>query len=298
MDKNKRSRKPYAEEVYARPSAARSYSDPERDPATSEGYGYDEPLDPPPVRRQRRGGGCGPKLLLNILIVLVVLMVVFLAVDRLFLSPVVNEPPTPVETIAVVETATPTPNPTVTTTPPPVAVNTPAPTPTITPSPSPTATPTPTPTATPTAAPTATPTPSPTATPTPAPTTPTTGTVTITYTSSVKIRQGPSTDYEVVGIAEKGKTYTCTDIADTGWYQVRTKEGIVGYISPKMCEFTPGEIDESGTATLSEDNADMVIPSGTSATVNADQGSQTGKTLDFGYLSDDASDSESTGGDG
>ena len=119
-------------------------------------------------------------------------------------------------------------------------------------------------------------------------------TSTITYTSSVKIRQGPSTDYEVVGIAEKGKTYTCTDIADTGWYQVRTKEGIVGYISPKMCEFTPGEIDESGTATLSEDNADMVIPSGTSATVNADQGSQTGKTLDFGYLSDDASDSEST----
>ena len=49
---------------------------------------------------------------------------------------------------------------------------------------------------------------------------------------------------------------------------------------------------------IRDSNADMVIPSGTSATVNADQGSQTGKTLDFGYLSDDASDSESTGGDG
>ena len=124
----------------------------------------------------------------------------------------------------------------------------------------------------------------------------TTGTIKITYSTSVKMRQGPGTEYDVVGIAEKGKVYVCTDIADSGWYQVKTKEGIVGYISPKMCEFTPGEINEDGTVDTQAANAsngENVISSdgGSDAkstqapsadATQAPKGSQTNKTLDFG----------------
>ena len=137
--------------------------------------------------------------------------------------------------------------------------------------------------------PTATATPEPTATPTPAPTQPTTGSVKITYTSSVKIRQGPGTEYEVVGIAEKGKNYTCTGVAESGWYQVKTKEGVVGYISPKMCEFTPGEIAEDGTVTTNAARVQTVASDGDTAdaadepeTTTPPTGSQTGQTIDFG----------------
>ena len=273
MGNSNRTRTPYYEEdPYTR--SAQKNAPRQR---VSNGYGYDSPSGEkraaaPKKRRKRRGGG-GAKVVLFILLALVVLMGLFLAADVFFFgqdgNPSLFGP-----------TATPT-----------VA---PTPVPTATPTPVPTATPTPVPTATPTPAPTATPTPVPTATPTPEPTKLTTGTVKITYSSSVKMRQGPSTDYDVVGIAEKGKVYTCTDIADTGWYQVKTKEGIVGYISPKMCEFTPGEINDDGTVTTQsvESNGDeIVVPSDggsaaksdkTAEPTEAPKGSQTGKSLDMG----------------
>lgn len=301
MGNSNRTRTPYYEEdPYTR--SAQKNAPRQR---VSNGYGYDSPSGEkraaaPKKRRKRRGGG-GAKVVLFILLALVVLMGLFLAADVFFFGQDGNPSlfgPTATPTVAPtpVPTATPTPIPTPVPTlvPTPVPTATPTPVPTATPTPVPTATPTPVPTATPTPAPTATPTPVPTATPTPEPTKLTTGTVKITYSSSVKMRQGPSTDYDVVGIAEKGKVYTCTDIADTGWYQVKTKEGIVGYISPKMCEFTPGEINDDGTVTTQsvESNGDeIVVPSDggsaaksdkTAEPTEAPKGSQTGKSLDMG----------------
>ena len=308
MGNSNRTRTPYYEED---PYMRSAQKDAPRQRASS-GYGYnDAPAGgtrggSAPRKRRKRGGG-GAKVLLFILLTLVILMAIFLAADVFFFgkdgnlslfgpsataAPLPTPEPTPVATEAITLAPTPvrTPVPT------PVPTATPTPVPTATPTPEPTATPTPVPTATPTPVPTATPTPEPTATPTPEPTKMTTGTIKITYSTSVKMRQGPGTEYDVVGIAEKGKVYVCTDIADSGWYQVKTKEGIVGYISPKMCEFTPGEINEDGTVDTQAANAsngEIVISSdgGSDAkstqapsadATQAPKGSQTNKTLDFG----------------
>ena len=308
MGNSNRTRTPYYEED---PYMRSAQKDAPRQRASS-GYGYnDAPAGgtrggSAPRKRRKRGGG-GAKVLLFILLTLVILMAIFLAADVFFFgkdgnpslfgpaataTPLPTLEPTPVATEAITLAPTPvrTPVPT------PVPTATPTPVPTATPTPEPTATPTPVPTVTPTPVPTATPTPEPTATPTPEPTRMTTGTIKITYSTSVKMRQGPGTEYDVVGIAEKGKAYVCTDIADTGWYQVKTKEGIVGYISPKMCEFTPGEINEDGTVDTQAANAsngEIAISSdgGSDAkstqapsadATQAPKGSQTNKTLDFG----------------
>ena len=284
MGNSNRTRTPYYEED---PYMRSAQKDAPRQRASS-GYGYnDAPAGgtrggSAPRKRRKRGGG-GAKVLLFILLTLVILMAIFLAADVFFFGKDGNP-----SLFGPAATATPLPTPEPT----PVATEaiTLAPTPVRTP------VPTPVPTATPTPVPTATPTPEPTATPTPEPTKMTTGTIKITYSTSVKMRQGPGTEYDVVGIAEKGKVYVCTDIADTGWYQVKTKEGIVGYISPKMCEFTPGEINEDGTVDTQAANAsngEIVISSdgGSDAkstqapsadATQAPKGSQTNKTLDFG----------------
>ena len=284
MGNSNRTRTPYYEED---PYMRSAQKDAPRQRASS-GYGYnDAPAGgtrggSAPRKRRKRGGG-GTKVLLFILLTLVILMAIFLAADVFFFGKDGNP-----SLFGPAATATPLPTPEPT----PVATEaiTLAPTPVRTP------VPTPVPTATPTPVPTATPTPEPTATPTPEPTKMTTGTIKITYSTSVKMRQGPGTEYDVVGIAEKGKVYVCTDIADTGWYQVKTKEGIVGYISPKMCEFTPGEINEDGTVDTQAANAsngEIVISSdgGSDAkstqapsadATQAPKGSQTNKTLDFG----------------
>ena len=284
MGNSNRTRTPYYEED---PYMRSAQKDAPRQRASS-GYGYnDAPAGgtrggSAPRKRRKRGGG-GAKVLLFILLTLVILMAIFLAADVFFFGKDGNP-----SLFGPAATATPLP----TLEPTPVATEaiTLAPTPVRTP------VPTPVPTATPTPVPTATPTPEPTATPTPEPTRMTTGTIKITYSTSVKMRQGPGTEYDVVGIAEKGKVYVCTDIADTGWYQVKTKEGIVGYISPKMCEFTPGEINEDGTVDTQAANAsngEIAISSdgGSDAkstqapsadATQAPKGSQTNKTLDFG----------------
>ena len=284
MGNSNRTRTPYYEED---PYMRSAQKDAPRQRASS-GYGYnDAPAGgtrggSAPRKRRKRGGG-GAKVLLFILLTLVILMAIFLAADVFFFGKDGNP-----SLFGPAATATPLPTPEPT----PVATEaiTLAPTPVRTP------VPTPVPTATPTPVPTATPTPEPTATPTPEPTRMTTGTIKITYSTSVKMRQGPGTEYDVVGIAEKGKVYVCTDIADSGWYQVKTKEGIVGYISPKMCEFTPGEINEDGTVDTQAANAsngEIVISSdgGSDAkstqapsadATQAPKGSQTNKTLDFG----------------
>ena len=284
MGNSNRTRTPYYEED---PYMRSAQKDAPRQRASS-GYGYnDAPAGgtrggSAPRKRRKRGGG-GAKVLLFILLTLVILMAIFLAADVFFFGKDGNP-----SLFGPAATAIPLPTPEPT----PVATEaiTLAPTPVRTP------VPTPVPTATPTPVPTATPTPEPTATPTPEPTRMTTGTIKITYSTSVKMRQGPGTEYDVVGIAEKGKVYVCTDIADTGWYQVKTKEGIVGYISPKMCEFTPGEINEDGTVDTQAANAsngEIVISSdgGSDAkstqapsadATQAPKGSQTNKTLDFG----------------
>ena len=284
MGNSNRTRTPYYEED---PYMRSAQKDAPRQRASS-GYGYnDAPAGgtrggSAPRKRRKRGGG-GAKVLLFILLTLVILMAIFLAADVFFFGKDGNP-----SLFGPAATATPLP----TLEPTPVATEaiTLAPTPVRTP------VPTPVPTATPTPVPTATPTPEPTATPTPEPTRMTTGTIKITYSTSVKMRQGPGTEYDVVGIAEKGKAYVCTDIADTGWYQVKTKEGIVGYISPKMCEFTPGEINEDGTVDTQAANAsngEIAISSdgGSDAkstqapsadATQAPKGSQTNKTLDFG----------------
>ena len=284
MGNSNRTRTPYYEED---PYMRSAQKDAPRQRASS-GYGYnDAPAGgtrggSAPRKRRKRGGG-GAKVLLFILLTLVILMAIFLAADVFFFGKDGNP-----SLFGPAATATPLPTPEPT----PVATEsiTLAPTPVRTP------VPTPVPTATPTPVPTATPTPEPTATPTPEPTKMTTGTIKITYSTSVKMRQGPGTEYDVVGIAEKGKVYVCTDIADSGWYQVKTKEGIVGYISPKMCEFTPGEINEDGTVDTQAANAsngEIVISSdgGSDAkstqapsadATQAPKGSQTNKTLDFG----------------
>ena len=284
MGNSNRTRTPYYEED---PYMRSAQKDAPRQRASS-GYGYnDAPAGgtrggSAPRKRRKRGGG-GTKVLLFILLTLVILMAIFLAADVFFFGKDGNP-----SLFGPAATATPLPTPEPT----PVATEaiTLAPTPVRTP------VPTPVPTATPTPVPTATPTPEPTATPTPEPTKMTTGTIKITYSTSVKMRQGPGTEYDVVGIAEKGKVYVCTDIADTGWYQVKTKEGIVGYISPKMCEFTPGELNEDGTVDTQAANAsngEIVISSdgGSDAkstqapsadATQAPKGSQTNKTLDFG----------------
>ena len=284
MGNSNRTRTPYYEED---PYMRSAQKDAPRQRASS-GYGYnDAPAGgtrggSAPRKRRKRGGG-GAKVLLFILLTLVILMAIFLAADVFFFGKDGNP-----SLFGPAATATPLPTPEPT----PVATEaiTLAPTPVRTP------VPTPVPTATPTPVPTATPTPEPTATPTPEPTKMTTGTIKITYSTSVKMRQGPGTEYDVVGIAEKGKVYVCTDIADSGWYQVKTKEGIVGYISTKMCEFTPGEINEDGTVDTQAANAsngEIVISSdgGSDAkstqapsadATQAPKGSQTNKTLDFG----------------
>ena len=284
MGNSNRTRTPYYEED---PYMRSAQKDAPRQRASS-GYGYnDAPAGgtrggSAPRKRRKRGGG-GAKVLLFILLTLVILMAIFLAADVFFFGKDGNP-----SLFGPAATATPLPTPEPT----PVATEaiTLAPTPVRTP------VPTPVPTATPTPVPTATPTPEPTAKPTPEPTKMTTGTIKITYSTSVKMRQGPGTEYDVVGIAEKGKVYVCTDIADSGWYQVKTKEGIVGYISPKMCEFTPGEINEDGTVDTQAANAsngEIVISSdgGSDAkstqapsadATQAPKGSQTNKTLDFG----------------
>ena len=284
MGNSNRTRTPYYEED---PYMRSAQKDAPRQRASS-GYGYnDAPAGgtrggSAPRKRRKRGGG-GAKVLLFILLTLVILMAIFLAADVFFFGKDGNP-----SLFGPAATATPLPTPEPT----PVATEaiTLAPTPVRTP------VPTPVPTATPTPVPTATPTPEPTATPTPEPTKMTTGTIKITYSTSVKMRQGPGTEYDVVGIAEKGKVYVCTDIADTGWYQVKTKEGIVGYISPKMCEFTPGEINEDvtvDTQAANASNGEIVISSdgGSDAkstqapsadATQAPKGSQTNKTLDFG----------------
>ena len=284
MGNSNRTRTPYYEED---PYMRSAQKDAPRQRASS-GYGYnDAPAGgtrggSAPRKRRKRGGG-GAKVLLFILLTLVILMAIFLAADVFFFGKDGNP-----SLFGPAATATPLPTPEPT----PVATEaiTLAPTPVRTP------VPTPVPTATPTPVPTAPPTPEPTATPTPEPTRMTTGTIKITYSTSVKMRQGPGTEYDVVGIAEKGKVYVCTDIADSGWYQVKTKEGIVGYISPKMCEFTPGEINEDGTVDTQAANAsngEIVISSdgGSDAkstqapsadATQAPKGSQTNKTLDFG----------------
>ena len=284
MGNSNRTRTPYYEED---PYMRSAQKDAPRQRASS-GYGYnDAPAGgtrggSAPRKRRKRGGG-GAKVLLFILLTLVILMAIFLAADVFFFGKDGNP-----SLFGPAATATPLP------TPEPTPVATEAIT--LTPTPVRTPVPTPVPTATPTPVPTATPTPEPTATPTPEPTKMTTGTIKITYSTSVKMRQGPGTEYDVVGIAEKGKVYVCTDIADSGWYQVKTKEGIVGYISPKMCEFTPGEINEDGTVDTQAANAsngEIVISSdgGSDAkstqapsadATQAPKGSQTNKTLDFG----------------
>lgn len=316
MDRNRRPRNPYDEAPYERPSSARGTSGPSRQRSASEDYGYSRAAGSGQrrpsngkKRRKRRGGG--GRVVLTIVIVLIVLVGLLILANKLLggeglfgaPAPVVTQAPalperTPDPTLAPVPTATPTPVPTPTPTPLPTPTPTPVPTPTPTPMPTPTPTPAPTPTPTPT------PTPVPTVAPTPAPTQPTTGMVKITYSSSVKIRQGPGTDSEVVGIAEKGKSYTCTGVADSGWYQIKTKEGVIGYISPKMCSFTPGEIDASGAVVASATQAPAAVgtqagtaggtvaatatgKSGTATPEPTQKSAITGKTLDMGYLDED-----------
>ena len=75
---------------------------------------------------------------------------------------------------------------------------------------------------------------------------------------------------------------------------MKTKEGVVGYISPKMCEFTPGEISEDGTVTTDAASTqaaasadDSKAADSTDSASGDTTGSQTGQTLDFGLEIDE-----------
>src|SRR5699024_1700609 len=71
----------------------------------------------------------------------------------------------------------------------------------------------------------------------------TTNTTNVTTTTSTKgnaieitaitqvVREGPSTSYKKVGTVHEGEIYLVEDIASNGWYQIRTKEGVLGWMS-------------------------------------------------------------------
>ncbi|MDO5378167.1 MAG: SH3 domain-containing protein, partial [Clostridia bacterium] len=64
------------------------------------------------------------------------------------------------------------------------------------------------------------------------------GTVVCTSDSLSNLRNGPSTDYDVVGNAVKGDTFACLgESADGGWYALRMSDGTTAYLSKKRGRF-------------------------------------------------------------
>lgn len=57
----------------------------------------------------------------------------------------------------------------------------------------------------------------------------------IKVTSEANIRSGPGTDYEALGKAAVGDTFTLTGVTDTNWYQV-TYDGKTAYIAGNLAE--------------------------------------------------------------
>lgn len=54
----------------------------------------------------------------------------------------------------------------------------------------------------------------------------------IETTGSANIRSGSSSAYKKLGSASKGEVFKILDIDENGWYSIRTKSGVIGWISP------------------------------------------------------------------
>lgn len=70
--------------------------------------------------------------------------------------------------------------------------------------------------------------------------TPPHGKVRITSKSNVNVRATAGTDSRILGQARPGEEFDCLgQDADTGWYEIELSPNQIGFISPKMVEFTP-----------------------------------------------------------
>lgn len=88
-----------------------------------------------------------------------------------------------------------------------------------------------------------------------------TGTVICTGDSLSNLRNGPSTDYDVVGNAVKGDTFACLgESADGGWYILRMSDGTTAYLSKKRGRFVAGA---GPTAAVSSTPAPTPAPTDT-----------------------------------
>jgi uncharacterized protein YraI len=56
---------------------------------------------------------------------------------------------------------------------------------------------------------------------------------TATVKTRANVRSGPSTDYEILGVAEVDETLTITGLTDSNWYQVSYNDQ-VGYIAANL----------------------------------------------------------------
>jgi len=56
--------------------------------------------------------------------------------------------------------------------------------------------------------------------------------------NGANLRQGGSTNYNVIARASRGDIFFVVDQADSGWYALRMADGTIAFVSPKMVEFT------------------------------------------------------------
>lgn len=157
-------------------------------------------------------------------------------------SQATTEPPRITDTAAPADTQGGDPLPAATDTP----ISAPSEAPSDTPPPTSTATmtpePTDTPTLTPTPADTATPVPTatPTATPTPEP-------MVQVVSASANLRDGPGTNYAVVGVLEEGDTaLVLATGTDDSWYNILLADGAAGWLAASICE----PVDEAAMGDL------------------------------------------------
>lgn len=91
--------------------------------------------------------------------------------------------------------------------------------------------------------------------------------------NAVNVRQGPSTDFEIVGSLKPGRDVTVTGHADTGWYEILYNEE-KGFVSNKYLqsekpeeEPAPQPAEQAALTSEAEPAAENVLASGTEPAV-------------------------------
>ena len=91
---------------------------------------------------------------------------------------------------------------------------------------------------------------------------------------SVYVRTGPSTDYEILGVAHAGDTFTATEVASNGWFKI-DYNGQEGWISGKFSEKVDGSTPQPPAT---QDGQFEVVVSADTLNV------RTGPSTDYGKI--------------